>query len=221
MAWMRHLAILVGDILHGDAGTEVVVGDNLTELRGRIGRQVAERRFGLAEIGPAARLLQVNRLAARHDDLLGAVGAVGDLGAEALDDGEHLVDVGDGDATDRHELLAVGLEDYAPGFGLVDAVETFALGEHGDHALEHLSELGAIGQRTDEIDVADEVVVAGDADDGDRFDLAGGGRCGGRHSGRRFEGGLCEERPAREAGGDRDQRGTESKTTVSEEVFHE
>ena len=167
---------MLGNVLHGDASAEVVVGDDLVELGGGIGGQAGERVFGLADVGPAARFLQVDGLAAGQRDLLRAVGAVGDLGTEALDDVEDLVEVGDGDAADRQELLAVGLQDHAPGLRLVDAVEALALREHGDHALEHLAELGAIGERADEVDVADQVVVAGGADDGDGLDLAGCGR---------------------------------------------
>ena len=47
---------------------------------------------------------------------------------------------------DRQELLAVGLQDHAPGLRLVDAVEAAALGEQGDRALQHLAQLGSIGE---------------------------------------------------------------------------
>ena len=104
-------------------------------------------------------------------DHLRAVGAIGDASAEALNDREHLVEVGDGDAADGQELHAVGLEDHAPRLGLVNAVEAFALGEHGEHALEHLARFGAIGQAAEEVDVVDEVVVAGEPDDGDGLDF--------------------------------------------------
>ena len=171
-----HLPILHGNVLDRNADAGVVIGNDGVQLGGRVGGQVLQHRLALTDVSPTVLVLEVEGLAVGQRDLFGAVRAVLDPCAKALHEGHHLVDVGDGDAADGHKLLAVRLEDRTPGLRLVDSIEAFALCEQGNRALEHLAEFGPIGERAEEIDVADQAVVAGDSDHGDRLHVDG---CGG------------------------------------------
>ena len=134
--------------------------------------QLGQRGGRLADERPAVLVLHEQRLLVRQRQLLHAVVAVVELARRnpwRCPTGRRLFHR---QAADGRKLMPSVCTITPQGFVLSSAFGAFALREQRQAAFDHLAQLRLAGQRAEERDVADELFVGRDGNDGDRLQFA-------------------------------------------------
>ena len=159
----RELANAFRNVFHRDFDREVIICYPPCQDFLRIGGQMRQRCFGHADEHNVVLRLHEKRLLVWQHQFLRAVAAVFDFGAVSLGHLQHVVQLGDRQATDVIKRQAIGLHDQAPGLGLIEKIGALALRDERDAAFGHLGGFRSAHQRAQKTDVADQFFVAAPA----------------------------------------------------------